>query len=880
MNKRILCIFLALTIILCPLASSITTHAEKGGRNAYLAVYFDENMCKYRYEAVESGEMLEYSHVSAFLPRKELKFGKDSSKKYVYGLQTAVKESDKRECISNVKVNSNGYIELAAKKGDNTINNFKSIKAVSEKDCLPLTFPALGITYSEKDLQRCNDIINTLCKDFDDALSYINDGNIYTDQDYFHKMVLALISTQNGGILTNGYGHQYKIEWSEDRTMHNYAKLCTITGISDSYSSGSQTFVYKIKKGYVGADTEYGETMENGQKNKVKITDEEILDKVTDTYWISWETLYLEAEMLYAEGITYGTKNDLHKDNTIVSSTLDTLKNSMFKHNTFLSNLTMDKVIDLVYNEGVYDSNSYVFGIYKQSTNNTVFTVFLAFAAITVSLLSISVIKMINERQTQATYNAASRANLLTDIKRLIMSLFAIAFSWQIFKLLFMLNFYFVKIWASFLKENYSFVYISTTMAGDTLIEIALIIVFIYIDVLYVLRSIFVPILMASSPIFLYLYTLGGNYQRITTAWFKELLGAIFMQSIHAFVLAFVLMVAQDTNGITQVIVWASVIPLTKMFRDMCGLGGKELFAAAKGLSGTAASSIGAGAGAVGSVGGSLLGASMAGTGAATGAVLDAANAAKGISSNYRDSFANRGFAVGKSIGRTMGGFAQVGVGVGSTVASGGEQGSGEIVNGLKSMGGGVGQIFDANTRFNAARHEKADDPLFNASVLKSGISNRFNNQAPNFALNNQGGIMQAKYRGPSAIGNPDTQLVTPFDDKKGAIVNAGWNTGMTQNQIRSLYRDNNLGSKSYQELQDKKDIFAKLACDINAYENIGKVNNKQAQNTIASNYIKAQEFMGVSNLSVSTSSTTIGSGKDKQTVKSLMINGGGTASL
>lgn len=885
-SKRILYIFLALTIVLCPLFHSQTVHAEKSGKNAYLAVYFDEATCSYKYRAVVSGKMLEYSHVASLLPEGKLKSNEKSSKWYVHGLQMAVKESDKRECVSNVKVQDSGYISIAAKQGDKAISDYDKIDSITEKDCLPLTFPALGCTYTERDLQRCNDVINTLCSDFNSALLYINDGNTYIDQDYFHQMVIALISTQSGGILTNGYGHKYKIEWSESNDeMHGYAKLCTITGVSDSYKSGSQTFVYKIKKGYIGSDA-YGETMENGQKNKVYIVDDDLRKSVCDTYWITWEHLYLEGEMLYAEGITYGTKNDLYEESSLLNTVQKGLNN--FK-SSFIGDLSIHSALELVYNDGVYGSNAYVFGIYKQSTNDIVFTIYLAFAAIMVSLLSVSIIKLINEHQTLATYNSMNRASILKDVKSMIMCLFSIAFSWQIFKLLFMINFYFVKIWAAFLYENYSFVYYNGTVAANGLIEIAMVIVWIYIDVLYIMRSIFVPILMAASPIFIYLYTLGGNFQRITVAWFKELLGTVFMQSIHAFVLTFVLMIAQDTSGITQVVVWACVIPLTKMFRDMCGLGGKELFAAAKGLSAGAVTGAGALAEAGGAALGGTIGAGMGIAGGLAGTGMDMSAKAAGYSTNFSGKMANLGQNIGSAAGKMVGGFGKVGIGAGGLIASGGEDGAGVMASGISSIGNSAAQAgravggMTSNIGHKTASAPYSQQASNHARQLDDSINKEFGHQARDVSLSNGEQGLNASYTGPDVLKGLADLQTTPIDNKSASI-RAQWDTGMSNAEIRDTYKANNLGNKSYESLKSADHVFAKMANDIQMYNDMQKNSSaysEREQNKIAANYAAAQNFAGVSNLRFGDSgSKVVGSGKDATTVKTRTIVGGGEAEI
>lgn len=874
-------VFLALVIFLLPIIPSVTSYAATSHKNTYLGVYFDEQMCTYRYKMVTSSKELEYSRVTSLFPEKYLLRGNDSPKWYIHGLSVVNKEGNKRELVSRVTIEDSGYVSVSATKDGKAIKDFDKVKKMGETECLPLTFPSLGDEWVEADEVRCQDVIDVLGKDFNDALLYINDGNPYTDQDYFHKMALALISTNEGGVITNGYGHKYKVSWGEEAMLHGYTKNVTISMLNKAGTvDDTVSYVYSIKKGY--KDCEIGELMENNRRNNISFGADDT--EVVDTTWITWEHLYLEAEILYSEGISWRNANDLYVEPSVFDDFMKKFINLM-AHG--MGTLSVRSALELVYNAGIYGSDNYVFGIYKAGVNNVVFTVFLAFAAIMISLLSISIIRMINEHQSIATYSSMNRANLLAEGKNMLFCLFAISFSWQIFKLLFMLNFYFVEIWYAFIADNHTVLYTIGQGNITILVDIALWVVYMYIDIMYMLRSIFVPILMACSPVFIYLYTFGGNFQKITMAWLKELLGAIFMQSIHAFVITFVLMVSSDTRGLAQVIVWASIIPLTKMFRDMCGLGGKELFNAAKNLGNSAVQTAGAGADVAGSIAGAGLGVAGGVAGAIGGAKIDALRAGAGVSTNWSNKLSNFGSSFGQNTGRIGGNLAQASLGMGGVIASGGEFGGNELSAGVRGIGNNIGGIGSSLGKTVSSFGQKMS--MKDYGTMKVGQMEKARMSAKGSGLSGSSGIdgqhPTASYGGDSILQSAMPEMnIEPYFDGKGGITGgraeAKWNTDSTATRLNERFKENNLSTKSYKDLVSKADIYSKLSHDVGQYEALkksgGKGMSKQQINQIYDNYKGACDHVGVQSLSLKKVSEQVGSGKDRKEIEQLSIVGAG----
>lgn len=859
--RKFLYVFLPCVMFL--LASTpLSVNAATSHKNAYLNCYFDEATCSYEYKVVVSGQELEYSRVASLFSEGYLNRGKKSTKWYLYGLSALNSEDNKRELVSRVTVQPSGYVSVSASKDGKKVKDFTSVKNVGEKDCLPLTFPALnGDPYTEADRVRCEEVAKVLGGDFDKALLFINDGNVYTDIDYFHKMVLALIATNNGGVLTNGFGTSYKIEWGTSTSNNGYLKTVTITDVtnSDAKTIGN-TYVYAMKKGY--KDCSLGEVMENGQKNNIALEGDEYKD-VVDTTWITWEHLYLNAEILYCEGITASNVEDVHEESgimTAIQKVVDEFTANIFK------DIAMDDALDKVFNQDIYGSDLYVYGIYKNNVNDTVFTIYLAFFAIVVSLVSVSVIRLINEHQHTAVYNSMSRANILKDAKMLVMVLLIIGFSWQIYKVLFMLNYYFVEIWKGFLEDNYNLAGLyHNTIVGNWILNLALIVIAVYIEIMYILRSIFVPILVACSPLFIFLYTLGGNFQRITIAWFKELLGAIFLQSIHAFTLTFVMIVVQSSSGLVQVVVWACIIPITKMFRDMCGLGGKELFQAAKGLSSSAGSAIGNGVGAAGSIAGAGLGIMGGTVGGVAGGIADTAFGAIGANTSFSQSLSEIGTSTGQALGKSAGAVGKAQTGLGMMIASGGEDGVGLVNSGINDIsgvasqvGGTMGRAAGGLYKPTARKPSKPSAPKIDGFSLREQNQNLLQQVQSSLreydpgsnGLNgtfNADGSLTPSYTPPTMFAG-DQKLSADWNGNVGTA-RVDFNTGMTKSQLANFDKGN-----SYENSTSKEEKYAKIMKAVASYNNLEKnqnsLNGPQAEK-VTSTYQTICKDLGVQRLSL-----------------------------
>jgi hypothetical protein len=97
-----------------------------------------------------------------------------------------------------------------------------------------------------------------------------------------------------------------------------------------------------------------------------------------------------------------------------------------------------------------------------------------------------------------------------------------------------------------------------------------------YINFIYIMRSITVALLIASGPFFISTMAFGSGKSSLFSSWAKELLANIFVQSVHAFVLSFLVQLLSTGSFLETFAIAISIIPITEMFRGLifAGAGG------------------------------------------------------------------------------------------------------------------------------------------------------------------------------------------------------------------------------------------------------------------------------------------------------------------
>jgi len=168
---------------------------------------------------------------------------------------------------------------------------------------------------------------------------------------------------------------------------------------------------------------------------------------------------------------------------------------------------------------------------------------------------------------------------------------------------------------------------------GTIIIQLALLGLSIWANFYYMMRKLTLLILMGMGPLML-AFWMVPQLKSITGAWLKELIGSIFVNSIHAFVFFAVSIISGSTKGVVaSVILYIIFIPVSESIRGLLGMGGGMQ----GGLSRVGAMfGMGALAGMAGAVKGAMKDKSV------TGAIREMAHGVKssGVGKNSGDEFA------------------------------------------------------------------------------------------------------------------------------------------------------------------------------------------------------------------------------------------------
>lgn len=601
--------------------------------NAYLSCLIDDESYMYKTQVLYSGLEIEMGRIVPF-NNLEMSISNSSDLLNVQGYSLNEQESifvfhdrtcsidkntgkitikvateDSEDLVDGREISSDtwskSYNTAAANKAD-SINTGTAVGDITHdvvsgqdqreneqnsKKPAPLTFPTnQNYSAGEADINRAYVISDTLGENFRDALLYVNDGKGFTSVDSLIDTAYALVTT-NSGVLQNQYGTRYRVVYNGGTS--DYLYTCHITRISASYVNGvrqeetdrEMDFIYAMKKGYMGCST--GDYFEDGSKNNLNPQK----SSEGDTKYITWQQLFLEAGILYAEGVSYSNCADLYELEDFEESLIKVARNFMAG---IQNKLQLYSSEDCLFNNSIRGSRAFVYGVYKTDYNTSIVQIYLVILALALSLTAASLVIMIIKKQWSVA-SPMARFSLMMGLKDLVFVVAGMGFLWISMKFVFACNYKLVGIWNTYLDGKT----MSSTGGYNSLSAIMYVFIFFviktYVNVIYILRGLIVPALMFISPICVFVYSFGTLGKKVTLEWLKEFLGAVFIQSFHACVYGFILGNSTGLRGIEALVVYASIIPLTSVIRKITGLGGDELLRKGRSLTTSVGGAIGAG---------------------------------------------------------------------------------------------------------------------------------------------------------------------------------------------------------------------------------------------------------------------------------------------
>lgn len=299
----------------------------------------------------------------------------------------------------------------------------------------------------------------------------------------------------------------------------------------------------------------------------------------SDVSHITWQHMVMQANMNAFQGVLAADAHELNPPGRLEQEVVKMLGGIAGNIKGFLG---MEEINDLVFNTGMHGEGS-VHGTMPVGMGQVadyVFFLMLMLAGVIllgsfVSLLVKSNLSVINPQ-------------MRVDLKDGLITIFGAFFLLIIFQ----------PIWMSLMRLNSSlvgfFYHLSPNVSniGSILVSnsgsiaaiilsIAFLVVEIWFNFYYIVRALTLMVLYMFAPLMIISLGYGGKYKMIFSNWSKEILGVLFIQSIHAAILGAI--AAGLDQGMAQSLMWQyvvliSIIPLSNMFRKtILNLGGDSV---------------------------------------------------------------------------------------------------------------------------------------------------------------------------------------------------------------------------------------------------------------------------------------------------------------
>jgi len=413
----------------------------------------------------------------------------------------------------------------------------------------------------QKDVDRAYLIKETLLPGLNDALRILNNGQPFKSMEELMEMSAKLSAGQsvNGYTITYGKRASYSADKS---TFDKKTGISAYDYVVISNGDEEYEFVYRIEKGY----REQG-SWENDLYDPNR-------NMSNDAKYISWDMIMYQGNYSYvAKGWTMKDANEIAKVGPLEEAIVD-LFQSMF--NGLRNLLGLYNMNELIFNEGIRGSSAWVHGAMPKAWHDNVMIYYWVFQGFAWSIIALAIIKQLIGRNL-ATINPAMRVSLIETIQDLLITAFVLAFLLPLISMLLFMNVKVVDVFAGLAPDftdltglnNYS-----NAIAG-VILQFFYLIVSLYLNFVYIMRSITLAILIAMSPLFVVTIALGGKWKSLFGTWMRELVSNIFLQSFHAFILAFFVTTTVSSRGIEGMVLAFAMIPLTEFFRSLImGQGG------------------------------------------------------------------------------------------------------------------------------------------------------------------------------------------------------------------------------------------------------------------------------------------------------------------
>ena len=351
-----------------------------------------------------------------------------------------------------------------------------------------------------------------------------------------------------------------------------FYRTVSVEYAKDPSSNVTLNLPVEVNKGYSDKKSErmYGEV--NGTPYQTESRN------LKDVYSITWQHMVMQANMNAANDILVGNVQDLNPPGRI-EATMVSMLGGLASGIRML--LGLDSVTNLVFNQGAYGDSTHL-GVMPHQLIGVADASYLVILAISVIVLIGAFVKMLVDSNL-SVINPQMRVNMKDSFLAIIGALFILAVFQPIWGSLMSLNHSLVTLFSGLSHNSMDFAGRLVTGGGlaGIFVAIAFLIVEIWFNVYYIVRTLTILFLYILSPLAIISIAFGGKARSIFTSWSKELLGALFIQSIHALVIG-VISSGMDrgvgSSMIWQFVILLNVIPLSNLIRGtVMNLGGDSI---------------------------------------------------------------------------------------------------------------------------------------------------------------------------------------------------------------------------------------------------------------------------------------------------------------
>lgn len=470
----------------------------------------------------------------------------------------------------------------------------------SRADFLPLSFPSVNRrskTVSSREIDHAIKIGNILTTNLNGLLLYINENKRYINEKELANQSIAIRPTSRGYTIINSgdagylllYGMPENHDYAGNNALNNfftknsaydinnnllvyvikhnqgtldYNNQNTINEIiqGNTENSNLPQFVWATAKGYIKIEGMPGSLIFTDENNE-----EFSSARSEDVPWITIHHASMFANFaLKEDGLHFEAKGFAEDGNVVVRMLAGSLGSVIVGLQTLLR---LENPYDLVFNRGIRGTSAYNYGAMPSPWWESVLAFHIIFQSIAWFIIIVGLIKTLILLNL-STINPGKRMHVYKTLERFVLAGFLLVLIMPVVQFLLSMNNSVVQIFATQVDPLANKPPVVGTLAG-VILQFAYLGITIYINFVYIMRSIMIGLLIVSAPFFI-ASMIYSERSPLFSTWIKELIANIFMQSIHAFALAFLTgLVLFGGGGLAQLVVAYSIIPITEVFNNL-----------------------------------------------------------------------------------------------------------------------------------------------------------------------------------------------------------------------------------------------------------------------------------------------------------------------